>query len=267
MRAMSAAASIQRRVRLRVAMGDITRWKAEAIATSANAGLIGNSSPSYWRFRVPTDGPWLTVGCVNPETSTAFNNVDGQVHAAAGPELDQALTELAQPLRFKMLGGSGPWRGGVLPSSSDGLVACPAGGAVVTPSFGALREYCKWVVHAVAPDGRYVQSKAAAMPILRDTFVSALSKADEAGATSLAVPSIGCGVHNWSASHAARCAFDALEAWRSGGGAVEGGSLERLDVVLREEADWDAWRGRACERFGEPTDAEEEGAAVWTVGE
>ena len=191
-------------MRLRLALGDITRWHADAIATSANAGLCGNRTPSFWRFRVPTDRRWLTVGCVNPGASTAFGNVDGQVHEAAGPQLQQALTELARPLYFRMLGGGGPWRGPLLPSSSDGLVACPAGRAVVTPSFGALREYCKWVVHAVAPDGRYVLSKAVAMPLLRDTFVSALSRADEAGAASLAVPSIGCGVHNWSARAIAR---------------------------------------------------------------
>ena len=34
--------------------GDLTAWRADAIVTSANAGLCGNKTPGYWRFRVPS---------------------------------------------------------------------------------------------------------------------------------------------------------------------------------------------------------------------
>ena len=54
---------------LRLLRGDLTKHRASAIATSANAGLCGNRSPDYWRFqRFP-------------------NNLDGMIHSAAGPEL------------------------------------------------------------------------------------------------------------------------------------------------------------------------------------
>ena len=67
---------------LRIGRGDITRWAADAIATSANAGLCGNRAPSYWRFQ---RRPY---------------NIDGAVHAAAGPALATALSELADARGF-----------------------------------------------------------------------------------------------------------------------------------------------------------------------
>ena len=40
----------------------------DAIATSANAGLVGNANPNFWRF-------------------TGRLNADGEIHAKAGPKL------------------------------------------------------------------------------------------------------------------------------------------------------------------------------------
>ena len=132
------------RVALRIARGDITRWKADAITTSANAGLCGNRTPAFWRFALRPD------------------NVDGAVHAAAGAELADSLANLASAQGFQMpCGPSGidavrtPWRGAVLPQSTGGRVACMTGQAVITPSFGSLTAYTSCVVHAVAPDGMF----------------------------------------------------------------------------------------------------------------
>ena len=162
---------------LRVARGDITRWRADAIVTSANAGLCGNRTPSYWRFRRPRE---KTIAGFVPADGLPFENVDGQVHTAAGPELQEALTAIAEPRYFRMKGGGALWRGSLLPQSTDGLVAVPAGGAVRTPAFGELRkDGVSWVVHAVAPDGRY-QSASSAMPVLRATFTAAFTQADDA---------------------------------------------------------------------------------------
>lgn len=255
---------------LRIASGDITRWRADAIATSSNAGLCGNATPSFWRFRVRHEyaqngGP---VGCVPLDKGAPFANVDGQVHAAAGPELAAHLAEMVKARAFKLEGGNGPWRGSLLPRSTGGLVACPAGSAVRTPSFGALRRYTQTIVHVVAPDGRYAShwSAGAGQPLLRDAFTAAISQADEAGAASLAMPSVGCGVNGWSAPAAARTALEAVAAWAACDDADDGPStLSRVDFVLRGAAELAAWRACAHERFGDVSIVDEEGHQCWTV--
>ena len=106
---------------LRIARGDICRWAADAITTSANAGLCGNRTPSHWRFERRPD------------------NVDGAVHTAAGPELAQALSQLTEARGFHYSAPHGSaavsYRGSLLPSATDQAV-CLAGRAVSTPSFG-----------------------------------------------------------------------------------------------------------------------------------
>ena len=72
---------------LRIARGDITRWPSvDAIVTSANAGLVGNKTPSYWRFRVPGARSGHTRSDVGFEGlgGVAFENCDASVHAASG---------------------------------------------------------------------------------------------------------------------------------------------------------------------------------------
>ena len=129
---------------LRIARGDITRWPSvDAIVTSANAGLVGNKTPSYWRFRVPRARSGHTRSDVGFEGlgGMAFDNCDASVHAASGPELQAALDAQPRHTRLRQsLSASEPWRGSLLPSSSDGLVACLVGRSVVTPAFGALRD-------------------------------------------------------------------------------------------------------------------------------
>lgn len=250
---MLATRAPTRSLLVRVVSGDITRWRADAIATSANAGLCGNLTPSFWRFRIRNecvpDGP---VGCVPLEQSVPYANVDGQVHAAAGPELQAALDEIARTRSVVMSGGGGPWRGSLLPRSTARRVACPAGLAVRTPSFGALSQFTDTVIHVVAPDGRYARhwSAGAGIALLRDAFAAALAQADEAGAESVGVPSIGCGVNGWPALVAARAAFGSIETWVRLAEKPEG-SVHRLDFVMRGAGELAAWRACAHERFGQ----------------
>ena len=151
---------------LRIGRGDITHWAADAIATSANAGLCGNRTPSYWRFqRRPA-------------------NIDGAVHAAAGPALAAALSELADARGFPYsspTSDAASYRGSLLPSATGGIVACPTGCAVHTQSYGLA--HTRLVVHAVCPDGIFrTGPPGAAEALLRATYRSALREASRAGA-------------------------------------------------------------------------------------
>ena len=153
---------------LRIGRGDITRWAADAIVTSANAGLCGNRAPSYWRFQRRPD------------------NIDGAVHAAAGPALATALSELADARGFPYsspTSDAASYRGSLFPSATGGMVACPTGTAVLTRSFGLA--HTKLVVHAVCPDGLFrTGPPGAAEALLRATYRSALREAVRAGAES-----------------------------------------------------------------------------------
>jgi len=95
--------------------------------------------------------------------------VDGAVHRATGPEL---MAELR--------------------SRCDG---CPTGSAVITGSGRLAQRGVKWVVHAVGPvwfGGRRHEEER-----LRSAYLVALRLADEAGATSVALPAISCGVYGY----------------------------------------------------------------------
>jgi O-acetyl-ADP-ribose deacetylase len=108
------------------------------------------------------------------------SGVNGVIHAAAGPRLLAASTSLAP---------------------------CPAGSAVVTPAFD-LPPPIRWVIHAVGP--RY--SGPSDAPVLADAYASALARADEVGASSVAFPSISTGVYSYPPEEAARVSVAALRA-------------------------------------------------------
>lgn len=103
--------------------------------------------------------------------------VDGAVHAAAGPRLLEACRALAP---------------------------VPAGSAVVTPAFDLAP--VQWVVHAVGP----IYSGPADADVLASAYVSALARADEVGARSIAFPSISTGVYGYPADEASRVSVAAL---------------------------------------------------------
>ena len=258
---------------LRIVRGDITRHVADAITTSSNAGLVGNARPEFWRHRVPRIREMsmaaTTVGFPRSQdkssrdgTAVPYLNVDGQVHAAAGPDDPRYELEF-DPVQ--------PWRGALVPATSGpsmgGLVACLAGEAVSTPSFGALAIFSNIVIHAVAPDGRGpLQDTTRSMELLRDTYDSAIAAAHEGGASSLAIPSLGCGVNSWSPVQAAIAAIDATSRWlfsdRPGMAGMMAGmmaGIERIDFVLQSPSALDAFRAEArTTRFGKPMENSEQ---------
>jgi O-acetyl-ADP-ribose deacetylase (regulator of RNase III) len=136
-------------MQIQVVRGDIADVAADAVVTAGNSSLVGGSG------------------------------VNGAVHAAAGPELMQALRPLAP---------------------------CPAGSAVVTPAFAMPK--ATWVIHAVGP--RYAGPEDAA--VLASAYTAALVRADEVGARTVAFPSISTGVYGYPEADAARVSVAALRA-------------------------------------------------------
>ncbi len=125
--------------------------------------------------------------------------VDGAIHRAAGPEL---MAEL----RSRYTG-------------------CPTGSAVITRSGRLAERGVKWVVHAVGPvwsgGRRHEQER------LRSAYLTALSLADEAGAKTVALPAISCGVYGYPLDEGSALALLAVR-----DGLAEARNLERATFVL-----------------------------------
>lgn len=107
--------------------------------------------------------------------------VDGAIHAAAGPGL---LEEC------RRIGG------------------CPTGEARIT---GGYRLPAKHVIHAVGPvyrDGLHGEPS-----LLRSAYVSSLSLAEEARASTVAFPCISTGAYGYPKTRACEIAVDAVLSW------------------------------------------------------
>ena len=136
-------------------------------------------------LQIPRDGrapAWieLAVGDITTARADAIVNaasrsltggggVDGAIHRAAGPEL---MAELR--------------------ARYDG---CPTGGAVMTGPGRLAVHGVRWVIHAVGPvwnNGRNHEAEH-----LRSAYAVSLRLADEAGAKSVALPAISCGVYRY----------------------------------------------------------------------
>ena len=216
------------------------------------------------------------MGCTTLEggrrvsgASVPYNNIDGQVHGAAGEELQRALDRIAEGRRLpapKQTTSSGPYRGALLPSSAGGRIACYTGDAVTTPAFGALRSFSRVIVHAIAPDGRMAQRSPELVALLRRTYSSAIQAASAAGATSLAIPSLGSGVNGWPAKRTAHIGTGAVAEWLEGQTTGSSSRVERLDLVLNSPEALRLWLACARERLGEPTVAETDSLsmAIWS---
>jgi O-acetyl-ADP-ribose deacetylase (regulator of RNase III) len=135
----------------------------------------------------------LVVGDITRERVDAIVNaanaqlsggggVDGAIHRAAGPDL---LSELKR--RY---------------------TDCPTGSAVITGS-GRLAEHgVLWVIHAVGPIWRGGDRDEPAQ--LRSAYLAALRLADEAGAQTVALPAISCGVYGYPLAEGAAVAVSAV---------------------------------------------------------
>lgn len=122
-------------MKLEAVLGDITKEDVDAIVNAANSSLLGGGG------------------------------VDGAIHRAAGPELDEAC---------RALGG------------------CPEGGAKVTPGFELP---ARWIIHAVGP--RWRGGSQGEGERLAGCYRNALARADEVGATTVSFPAISTGIFGY----------------------------------------------------------------------
>ncbi len=99
-----------------------------------------------------------------------------------------------------MHAAASPW----LLQASLALAPCPPGGAVLTQAFDLAP--VRWVIHAVGPIYRGPQDAAT----LTSAYTQALARADEVGATSVAIPSISTGAYGYPLAVAAAVSVQAL---------------------------------------------------------
>jgi len=106
----------------------------------------------------------------------------------------------------------------------DAIGGCPVGGAVAT---GAGRLPARWVIHAVGPHG----SDPGADRLLASACRSALERAAELGASSIAIPAISTGVFGFPILRAAKILVRTARAF-----ARENPHPDRILFCLRDAA-------------------------------
>jgi len=109
---------------------------------------------------------------------------------------------------------------------SDRIGHCPTGSAVVT---GAGSLPARWVIHAVGPvwsGGAEGEDE-----LLASAVTSALARAEDLGAKTVALPAISTGIYGFPLERAARISVPA--AWRI---AASARLLRKISFVLFDEA-------------------------------
>ena len=137
--------------RLSVIVGDIVELDTDVIVNAANEELVRGAG------------------------------VCGAIFRAAGPELDEACSEVAP---------------------------CPTGDARLTSGFNAR---AKWIVHAVGPVWRGGMKNEA--QLLSSAYANALKIAAGVDARSIAFPAISTGIYGYPREAAARIAIETAREW------------------------------------------------------
>jgi O-acetyl-ADP-ribose deacetylase (regulator of RNase III) len=150
-------------VRIIMVQGDITRERVDAIVNAANSSLLGGGG------------------------------VDGAIHRAAGPALDEECKAL---------------RAGKYPK---GL---PTGQAVATTA-GDLP--ARWVIHTVGPVWTLREDRT---DLLRSCYTESLAVAADLGAGTVAFPAISTGIYGWPMADGAAQAISAVRAVAAAGSTV-----------------------------------------------
>lgn len=207
----------------------------DALATSANAGLVGNANQNFWRF-------------------AGRRNADGALHKAAGPRLREACAEIA--------------------AVDSEHTRCCIGEAVVTRAFGDLcaehvihavapdgayavglqrwwgRRQWSGSSGASAVYLREARPAGDADELLARTVAAVLEAADAHDVPALGMPAFGSGVLGFAPARAASVALGAIAAHHSA--RAGGSSIDRIDVALYSDDAFRAWHERARALLGPP---------------
>ncbi len=111
----------------------------------------------------------------------------------------------------------------------------PLGGAIVTP---AGRLAAKWVIHAVSLD----RDRRTSAPVIEAAVRSAMARAREVGATSLAFPALGTGVGGFPLDEAARITVQTVR-----DELVRSNSIQHVIFALRGAAAYQAFQQALAE--------------------
>ena len=162
-------------------------------------------------------------------------NVDGAIHSQGGPEFKRLLSQHAKLEKLPLRPGK----------------------VVISPSAGELK--ARWVLNCIVPDGLYGSGTAMK---LRETVSAAVTAAESVGATSLALPALGCGVMGFQPAVAIHSIFSVASDWLSRTKSSGEGVLERVDVVIFAADVWHCAPVCASKLLGQP-DCKSEEELVW----
>lgn len=146
---------------------------------------------------------------------TPGGGVDGAIHRAGGPAIQEDLERRYGRDR-----------------------RCPTGSAVVT---GAGILPARWVIHAVGPI--WTGGRADEAGLLASAYRSALDRAEEVGARSIAFPAVSCGVYGYPLEAAAEIALRTVA-----DGLRAGSTVARATFVLYSFDTFDVFR-KAMDRL------------------
>jgi len=168
--------------RVEITGGDITAQAVDAIVNAANSSLLGGGG------------------------------VDGAIHAAAGPGLDEECRLLRRTTYPRGL---------------------PTGEAVAT---GAGRLSARYVIHTVGP--RYWEHADGGAGLLASCHARSLAVADRLGLSTVAFPAISCGAFGWTPPAAAPVALGAVRDYAQ---SHPDSGLTLVRFVLRDQRALDAF--------------------------
>ena len=145
---------------------------------------------------------------------------------------DHGVEAIVNAANSSLLGGGGG--GGALPrAAGPGLIGglrtqkgCPTRGAKTT---AAYRLPCQYVIHTVGPVWHGGGQHEAAL--LRDCYENAMMRTQEAGARSVAFPSVSTGVYRYPVDQAAAIALKTVQDFWD----AHADSFDRVLFVLFDE--------------------------------
>ncbi|HEY9789906.1 MAG TPA: O-acetyl-ADP-ribose deacetylase [Candidatus Obscuribacterales bacterium] len=160
---------------------------------SGSAKDYNNPMPPTTRKRINATEIRLVQGDITKESVDAIVNaansslaggggVDGAIHRAGGPAIMEGLNDIKRVQH-----------------------GCPTGSAVIT---GAGKLNAQYVIHAVGP--RYRNGHAGESELLAGAYRTSLQLAAEAGAKTVAFPSISTGIYGYPVEAASRIAISTV---------------------------------------------------------